>query len=111
MDLNKNNLLSFAELDKGVRDVIKIPQLFELKPVLHQAFNTAKNLLKGSSTHDKDFVSKDEFKYLLIYLRQYYDYWTVFNAIDTSKDHRVTSVEFQAAVPILEKYGVDMKDP
>jgi len=38
MDLNGNGILSLAEVDKGMRDVIKLPILFDLKPVLMRAF-------------------------------------------------------------------------
>ena len=43
MDINGNGLLSLAEVDKGMRDVIKLPTLFETKPVLIRAFSAAKN--------------------------------------------------------------------
>lgn len=58
-----------------------------------------------------DYVSRAEFKYLLIYLTQYYDYWTVFSAIDTSKDRKVSLSEFKEYVPTMEKYGVHIDDP
>lgn len=38
MDVNGNGYLSLAEIDKGMRDVIQIPALFNLKPVLMRAF-------------------------------------------------------------------------
>lgn len=38
MDMNGNGYLSLAEVDKGMRDVIRLPTLFELKPVLMRAF-------------------------------------------------------------------------
>ena len=41
--MNNNGLLSLAEVDKGMRDVVKLPALFKLKPVLMRAFQAAKN--------------------------------------------------------------------
>jgi len=38
IDVNGNGYLSLAEVDKGMRDVIKLPILFQLKPVLMRAF-------------------------------------------------------------------------
>jgi hypothetical protein len=38
MDVNSNGYLSLAEIDKGMRDIIKVPILFELKPVLIRAY-------------------------------------------------------------------------
>ncbi len=71
----------------------------------------AKKTLKASNPHGDDYVSQAEFKYLLIYLRQYYEYWDVFAKIDTSKDRRITPKEFQAAVPTLKKYEVNIDNP
>ena len=95
-----------AEVDKGVRDVIQLPELFELKPVLIRAFNRAKTALKASSQYGDDYVSKAEFKYLIQYLREYSNYWFVFNQIDTSKDRRVSMTEFEKAAPILKERGL-----
>jgi hypothetical protein len=55
-----------------MRDVLQLPKLFELKPVLIRAFNAAKKQLKASSPHGDDYVSKAEFRFILMYLRQYY---------------------------------------
>ena len=95
-----------AEVDKGVRDVIQLPELFELKPVLIRAFTRAKTALKASSKYGDDYVSKAEFKYLVQYLREYSNYWYVFNQIDTSKDRRVSMAEFEKAAPILKDRGM-----
>ena len=45
--MNGNGLLSLAEIDKGMRDVIRLPQLFALKPVLLRAFTTVKDKVKS----------------------------------------------------------------
>ena len=99
MDLHKNQYLSLAEVDKGVKDVMKLPNLFNLKPVLLRAFNTAKNKFKAVTQHGDENVSKAEFKYLLRYLRQYYEYWVAFDIIDKDDDKQVSLDEFTKAVP------------
>jgi Ca2+-binding EF-hand superfamily protein len=38
IDVNGNGILSLAEVDKAMRDVIKLPALFALKPVIMRAF-------------------------------------------------------------------------
>lgn len=111
IDVNGNGYLSLAEIDKGLRDVVKLPEIFNLKPVIIRAFNAAKNKLKATNPHGDDYVSKAEFKYLVLYLRQYYEYWTAFDEIDTSNDRRINQQEFKAAVPILQKWGVHIQDP
>jgi hypothetical protein len=69
MDTNRNGMLSLAEFDKGVQDVINLPQLFETKPVLIRAFNAAKAKVKSKSSKGDDYIEKTEFRYLFKYLR------------------------------------------
>ena len=59
-----------------------------------RAFNRAKTALKAKTKYGDDYVSKGEFKYLLRYLKEYSNYWFVFNQIDTSGDRRVSRGEF-----------------
>ena len=110
MDYNGNGYLSLAEFETGVRDVIKLPQLFAIKPVLMRAFMAAKNKMKAKAKHDDDYVTKREFRYLLKFLRQYYELWVAFDRIDTSDDRRVSHAEFVKAAPIIASWGVDMSN-
>lgn len=57
-DVNGNGYLSLAEVDKGARDVLQLPPLFKLKPVLIRAFNTAKSRLKSKNSYGDDYVSR-----------------------------------------------------
>ena len=110
-DVNGNGLLSLAEIDKAMRDVLRVPLLFNLKPVLMRAFTAAKNKVKSKSAYGDDYVNRAEFRYLLKFLRQYYEYWVAFDRIDTNDDRRVTLAEFKMAKPELEKWGIDMSNP
>jgi len=58
VDVNNNGYASLAEIDKGLRDVIKLPALFNLKPVIIRAFTAAKTKLKAKSKYGDDYVSK-----------------------------------------------------
>ncbi len=89
-----------------MRDVIKIPILFDLKPVLMRAYQAAKNKLPAKNKHGDDYVSRAEFRYLLMYLRQYYEYWVAFDEIDKNDDRRITFEEFSQAKPTLERWGI-----
>jgi Ca2+-binding EF-hand superfamily protein len=111
-DMNSNGYLSLAEVDKGVRDVLNLPELFELKPVLIRAFTAAKTKLKTKNSHGDDYVSKAEFRYLLIYLRQYYTLWQEFEKIEVNGDRRVSVTEFNNGAPFLQKaMGIRIKNP
>jgi hypothetical protein len=86
-DMNGNGYLSLAEVDKGMRDVIQLPILFAAKPVLMRAFTIAKTKVKSKSSVGDDYITKGaEFRYMLKYLRQYYEFFVAFNKVDTGKD-------------------------
>jgi len=97
MDVNGNGYLSLSEVDIGCRDCLKLPMMFELKPVLKRAFITAKTKMKARSKVSDDYVTKSEYRWLLKYLRQYYEYWLAFEDIDTSDDRRIGYDEFMRA--------------
>lgn len=94
-----------------MRDVIQLPQLFELKPVLIRAFTAAKAYKKSTNEYGDDFIVKAEYRILLKYLRMYYEMWVAFDQIDTSDDRRVSINEFTKAVPKMQEWGLDMSDP
>ena len=111
IDMNKNGYVSLAEFDRGVRDVLNLPQIFSLKKVLIRAYNASKNKIKAKSKYSNDYVEWLEFRILLVYLRQYFEYYIMFCRIDTSDDFKVDINEFTKAVPTLAKWGVKITDP
>ena len=106
MDNNNNGYISLAEFDKGLRGVIQLPILFETKPVILRAFTSAKNKFKSSNSKGEDYVEKSEYRYLLKYMRQYYEYWVAFDLIDLDGDRRITYQEFENAAPQIKKWGI-----
>ena len=111
IDMNGNGYVSLAEFDRGVRDVLALPQIFTLKKVLIRAFNAAKDIIKGKSKQSKDYVEWLEFRYILIFLRQYFEYYVMFCRVDTSDDFKLDAKEFKKAIPTLEKWGAKIVDP
>ena len=111
MDINGNNYISLAEFDKGLRDVLKLPDIFKLKKVSLRAFQAAKTAVKSSSKYGDDYVGWLEFRIILVYLRQYFEYYVMFCRIDTSDDFKINLEEFKKAVPTLNKWGVKIDDP
>ena len=92
---------------------LNLPALFEINPVLNKAFDAARIRFKPKkkSLIADDYVSREEFRLLLKYLRNYYELWVAFDRIDTSNDLKISRDEFTAAIPLLQKWGVDMSDP
>ncbi len=111
IDMNKNGYVSLAEFDRGVRDVLNLPHIFTLKKVLMRAFQASKEKIKAKSKHSKDYVEWLEFRILLVYLRQYFEYYVMFCRIDTSDDFKVNLSEFKKAMPTLEKWGIKISNP
>lgn len=115
-DPNGNGYLSLAEVDKGVRDILQVEEIFDAKPVMIRAFNAAKgannaHISKGHNAHGADYIEVSEFRLLLVYLHKYLELWEMFEALDTSKDRRVSLTEFKAAVPKIQSWGVKIPDP
>ena len=111
MDVNGNKIMSLAEIDKGLRDNVAIDSLFDSKPVIIRAFNAAKDKGKRVSKYSEDYVEWCEFRYLLIYLRQYAEYFVMFNRIDTEDNKKVNFEEFCTALPLMQEWGVTIEDP
>jgi hypothetical protein len=74
-DNNGNGYISLAETEKGIRDVIKLENLFDAKPAIIRAFNFSKNALPGKSKYGADYIEKKEFRIFLVALRQRFEYF------------------------------------
>ena len=90
---------------------MNLPRLFDLKPVIIRAFITAKDKVKSRHSYGDDYVSRGEFRLLLKYLRQYFEYWIAFDRVDSDSDRRINFNEFVAAKNIIERWGINMTNP
>ena len=111
IDMNGNGYVSLAEFDRGVRDVLNLPNIFALKKVVNQAFKVAKTKQKAKSKYSDDYVEWMEFRIILVYLRQYFEYYVMFCRIDTSNNFKIDLNEFKKAIPTLEKWGIKVENP
>lgn len=109
-DPNGNRLLSLAEIDKGVRDILDLPLMFSSKPVMMRAYQAAKGKSKRKNNHP-DFVQFCEFRVLLEYLGRYFELKVMFDRIDISDDNRISFEEWEQAIPSLAEWGVTIDDP
>ncbi|KAK3251352.1 hypothetical protein CYMTET_39307 [Cymbomonas tetramitiformis] len=110
-DPNSNGYLSLAEVDKGIRDVLELEELFDCKPAIMRAFQAAKGVHNSKSTLGPDFIERIEFRLLLVYLRQYFELYQMFDEVDSSDDRRVSLDEFLAAQDKIKSWGLDIADP
>merc|ERR1719355_563691 len=90
-DVNGNGYLSLAEVDKGIRDVLQLDDVFDAKPVIMRAFQAAKNSVPTDDVDSPaaDYVQRMEFRILLQFLSHFFELWDVFGIIDKSHDHRL----------------------
>ena len=102
-DPNGNGVLSLAEVEKGIRDVIQIDHIFDAKPAIMRAFQIAKDSTKSKrgATGD-DYIEFKEFRYFLLSLRQYFEYWEAFTRVDDNDDRRIDLTEFKANEAMIE---------
>ena len=112
-DPNGNGYLSLAEVDKNVRDVLKSDDLFSMKPVLIRAFNASKDCgvsTKKNSKNAGDYVELEEFRYLLMYLYQYFQYYCEYMSMDSDGDKKLSLDEFKKSRSMLESHGLKVDD-
>ena len=101
MDRNGNGYLSYSEVEQGFSEVVKLPQLFDLSQVLMRAFSQAKIHAKSTTSYGDDYVSASEYRFMLKYIRVYYEYWVAFDQIDRNDDNRISKAEFVKAQHVL----------
>ena len=55
-----------------------------------------------------DYIEKNEFRLLLICMRQYFELYVAFSRLDSSLDRRLNKEEFLLAVPHLRTWGITL---
>lgn len=101
-DPNGNGILSLSEVDKGIRDVLCLDEVFDAKPAIMRAFQIAKACTKSKRDKGDDYIEFREFRYFLLSLRQYFEYWEAFTRTDADGDKRISLKEFKAAQSKIE---------
>jgi len=107
-DPNGNGVLSLAEVEKGIRDVLRLDDVFDAKPAIIRAYQIAKDVTKSKRSDGvgDDYIEFREFRFFLLSLRQYFEYWAAFSRTDTDGDRRISLVEFvDAKAKIMEWVG------
>lgn len=93
LDYNGNNVVSLAEIDKMVVELVAggtWPAWLNNKPALMRAYK--KTILKDGD--GDDWVEKKEFHALLLNIFWFNKLWQVFDAVDTGDDRRIDAGEF-----------------
>lgn len=110
-DPNGNGILSLAEVDKAVRDVLGVDEIFDAKPAIMRAFQIAKNSKPSKRTDiGDDYIELKEFKFFLLSLRQYFEYYVAFVLVDSNKDKKINLAEFTSAKEKIEVWVGQIDD-
>ena len=95
-DPNGNGILSLAEIDRGIRDVLRSSILFRSKPAIMRAFQAAKaSIPSNRGSLGDDYVEEKEFHFFLLLLRQYFEYWVAYMRVDVDDDRRLSLQEWK----------------
>ena len=107
-----NGYISFKRLNVQLEKYLDLPNVVKNKGPIKLAFDSACNKYakKGMKAED-NLLEWMEFRIFLVYLRQYFEYWAMFERMDKSGDHQINLEEFKKAVPQMESWGVKISDP
>eukprot|EP00929_Paragymnodinium_shiwhaense_P097461 TRINITY_DN59129_c0_g2_i1.p1 TRINITY_DN59129_c0_g2~~TRINITY_DN59129_c0_g2_i1.p1 ORF type:complete len:1184 (+),score=222.24 TRINITY_DN59129_c0_g2_i1:85-3636(+) len=103
-DPNGNGILSLAEVDKGLSDTLG-KECVVAKPAINRAFHAARGIAPAVGQLPSDYVDWNQFRVLLVYVVKYLELWELFADIDTNDDRRISFLEFQTALPVLQGWG------
>ncbi|MEW5297241.1 MAG: hypothetical protein WDW36_000465 [Sanguina aurantia] len=106
MDMGGNNVLSLAEIDKGLRDDMGMDDIFDAKPAIMRAFQAAKGA--GGKEGNPDYVDRREFRLLMVYLLQYFQLFEVFDELTQEDGNRFNYEEFKKGITHLK---IHLDDP
>ena len=106
-----NGYVSFDRLSIQLTNYLQLPQVVRNKEPMKLAFDAASNKYSKYGVNPDDKVIEwMEFRVFLVYLRQYFEYWAMFESVDVSGDKKISLEEFKKALPVMEKWGVKIND-
>ena len=111
--MNGNRYLSLAEVDKGIRDVLGLEEVFDCKEAVNYAFHFTKNSSPGESKFGDELLEFRELRLFLQTLRATFEFYQGFNKIDVEGDSRISKEEFcsEEIVALLGKWtGSEIED-
>lgn len=107
LDYNGNNVVSLAEIDKLVVEMVASgswPEWLNNKPALMRAYKSAifsKEAGADQGGSNDEYVHKSQFHALLLNMFWFNKLFLIFNAVDAGKDRRIDCSEFQSGMAQL----------
>lgn len=111
MNAHNNGSVSMKKMSKDMEKYLGLPKKVTDKGCLEKAYNNAKNKVKTKVAGDDNFIQFGEFRIFLVYLKQYFEYWVMFENLGGGKTMTLTLDQLKESKKILESYGVKIKNP
>ena len=110
-DVNGNGYLSFSEVEKGIKEILKYTEKTMKKEVVKLAYNFVKDSGYKRTKVSHDFVEKNEFRTFLFCLKQFAEYYDMFHMIEKEENNKITFEEFKNTIPLMNKWGIEVENP
>lgn len=89
---------------------LELPEEMAKRGPMKKAYDAAKDKYKKEGEQGDDALQWNEFRIFLIFLKQYFEYYQMFKALDNSGDMRLSIEEFKKALPSLKNWGVEIPE-
>ena len=106
-----NGYISFKRLNFQLDKYLQLPNVVKNKNPIKLAFNAASDKYSRYGIKKEDnLIEWMEFRIFLVYLRQFFEYWIMFEKVDNSGDHKISLEEFKKAIPQMKNWGVEISE-
>ena len=106
-----NGYISFKRLNFQLDKYLQLPNVVKNKSPVKLAFEAASNKYSRYGIKKEDnLIEWMEFRIFLVYLRQFFEYWIMFEKVDNSGDHKISLEEFKKAIPQMKNWGVEISE-
>ena len=106
-----NGYISFKRLNYQLEKYLNLPIIIQNTEPVKLAFNAACDKYSSYGIKKEDnLIEWMEFRIFLVYLRQYFEYWIMFEKIDNSEDYKINLAEFKKAIPQMKNWGVEINE-
>ena len=106
-----NGYCSFKRLNFQLDKYLKLPNIVKNKGPVKLAFNAASDKYERYGIKKEDnLIEWMDFRIFLVYLRQYFEYWVMFEKLDNTGDHQISLKEFKKAIPQMKNWGVEISE-
>jgi len=109
-DIGKTGRLVMAAVD-NMMHVQFGDVAYDVKDVIRASFRATKHVSGEDMSSSYNQIERSEFRLLLLALKSHLQLFVAFTMIDSSGDRSLDFSEFKKALPLLEKWGVDITDP